>query len=49
MDKVYIVTMRGRTCGETAHRFSAASVDLAIRAALTKYPYKRVVKAEEAK
>ena len=49
MDKVYIVTMRGRICGETTHRFSAEGIDLAVRAALIKYPYKKVVKAEVAK
>tara|TARA_Y100001963_G_C6785693_1_gene452581 strand:- start:864 stop:1028 length:165 start_codon:yes stop_codon:yes gene_type:complete len=48
-DKVYIVTMRGRICGETTHRFSAEDIDLAIRAALIKYPYKKVVNAREEK
>lgn len=49
MDKVYIVTMRGSINGESTHRFSAASIELAERAALIKYPYKKIVNVREVK
>ena len=49
MDKVYIVTMSGSINGESTHRFSASSIELAERAALIKYPYKTIEKVEEVK
>lgn len=49
MDKVYIVTMRGSINGESTHRFSASSKDLAARSAINKYPYMIVIKVEEEK